>query len=84
MMGYKGIVRNGVVVLENGLTLPEGTPVMVEFKAISAKESNTMVDVNGDGAPLSDSILKFAGCLKDKPSDFARNHDHYIHGTRKK
>jgi len=30
-MAYQGIVQNGVVVLENGVHLPEGAPVRVEL-----------------------------------------------------
>ncbi|HEX4123584.1 MAG TPA: hypothetical protein VHY37_02595 [Tepidisphaeraceae bacterium] len=30
---------------------------------------------------LRDGLLGFSGAIKDEPSDLARNHDHYLHGT---
>ena len=39
----------------------------------------------GGGAPptrtLRELLLSYAGRAKGLPSDLARNHDHYIHGT---
>ena len=29
-------------------------------------------------------LMSLAGCMTDLPSDLARNHDHYIHGTPKR
>jgi hypothetical protein len=29
-------------------------------------------------------LMQLAGCMTDLPSDLARNHDHYLHGTPKK
>jgi hypothetical protein len=63
-----GTVKNGVIVLEKGSQLPEGA--QVDIRASS-------------DAPLSEEILKFSGTMSG-PSDFARNHDHYIHGTKKR
>jgi len=34
--------------------------------------------------PTLRGLLKFAGTLSDLPSDFAAEHDHYIHGTPKR
>jgi hypothetical protein len=33
---------------------------------------------------FTDGLLKIAGRIKGLPSDFARNHDHYLHGLPKK
>jgi hypothetical protein len=72
-MKYKGKVKDGVVVLEPGACLDEGAEVVVEPV------------VQGDEyASLREGLLKFAGTVKGLPSDMARNHDHYIHGTPKK
>lgn len=72
-MTYKGKIKNGVVVLESGASLPEGAEVVVE----SAAEHD-------EYASLREGLLQFAGVVKDRPSDIAYNHDHYIHGTPKK
>ena len=68
-MTVKGIVKNGVVVLDQGVKLPEGLKVEVS-------------EIRGGSLG---NLMKFAGAAKRKyPRDYARNHDHYIHGARKK
>ena len=64
---------NGVVVLENGDSLPEGTRVRV-----------LTVEPGFSGETLRQRLLKFAGTAKGLPSDMAENHDHNIHGRPKK
>ena len=66
-MGIKGVVKNGVVVVEGDRRLPEGAEVDIVLAAeLIGKE-----------------LEPFVGSLEG-PRDFARNHDHYIHGTPKK
>lgn len=72
-MTYKGRVKDGVVVLEQGAHLDEGAEVVVQ-----------PVGDQDEYASLRDGLLSFAGTVKGLPSDMARNHDHYIHGTPKK
>ena len=72
-MTYRGRVKGGVVVLEPGMQLEEGSEVLVEPVAGS--------DVY---ASLRQGLLELAGTVKGLPVDMARNHDHYIHGTPKK
>lgn len=67
-MTYMGHVQNGVVVFDNGVTLPEGAAVRVE-PLESEKESSRLVD----------QLLDWAGKGVDLPSDLARRHDYYIH-----
>jgi hypothetical protein len=82
MIALKGTVKNGVVVLEPGSTpLPEGIDVLVQ---IAPAAEATVQRSSGKEGPLSEVLLKYAGTIKGLPPDFARNHDHYIHGTRKK
>ena len=69
-MVYTGRVVNGVVVLETDQPPPEGTRVRVET-------------VDGSEA-VGKRLLRFAGTVKDLPADMAEQHDHYIHGTRKR
>lgn len=72
-MTYRGKVRDGVVILEQGGPLPEGTEVRVE----------PIDDADGT-AGLRDALLNLAGTLDGLPADMAENHDHYIHGTPRK
>ena len=69
---YYGRLRDGTAVLDDGAQLPEGTRVQV-----------TPVNEAGEELTLI-WMMKYAGCLKDLPTDFADEHDHYIHGTPKK
>jgi len=78
MIQYRGTVRNGVVVLEEGVKLPEGTSVHVECWPAATTKA-------GELESARDLLLRFAGSLEgDYPEDFAENHDHYIHGTPKR
>jgi hypothetical protein len=70
-MEYEGTIKNGVVVIENGAVLPEGTRVRVVPMTESSRET------------LGQRLLKFAGTAKGLPPDMARNHDHYLHGAPK-
>ena len=68
-----GIVQNGMIVLNQGATLPEGTRVKV-------------VADSPENAPRTtkELLMQFAGSMTGLPSDLAKNHDHYLHGTPKK
>ncbi len=70
-MTYRGRIKNGVVVFEGDVPLPEGTEVRVEA-----------VETSG-GKTLADRFRDVIGSISDFPPDMARNHDHYIHGTEK-
>ena len=73
-MTYRGTIRNGVVELEDGKDLPDGAIVRVE-----------LVDPpRDDPGPGHARLMKLAGVIKDGPADWARNHDHYLHGQPKK
>jgi hypothetical protein len=69
-----GTVTNGVVVLDGGAAVPEGTHVEVK------------VPINPDTAasPLGRVLLRFAGRAQGLPADMAAQHDHYLHGTPKR
>jgi len=72
-MTYHGIVKNGVVVLNDNQTLPEGTVVDVWPTAIDATSST-----------LGERMQSLAGLADGLPEDMAINHDHYLHGRPKK
>jgi len=82
-MTYHGTVQNGIVVLDNGVTLPDGTPVtVVPITATPSKET--------DGAEptiwqkLADLGRRVESEPCDLPADLAENHDHYLHGLPKR
>ncbi len=71
---YTGQVQNGVVVFDEGSPpLPEGARVQVK-----------VVDMEAAVQDLSRRLLSIAGIAEGLPSDFAEQHDHYIHGTPKR
>lgn len=72
-MKLMGTVTNGVVVLDDGLELPDGTRVELEIKTPAQAAS-----------PLGEALLKLAGTAVGLPADMAEQHDHYIHGTPKR
>jgi uncharacterized lipoprotein YbaY len=73
-MTYKGRVKNGVVVLEEHVSLPDDAEVRIELVADS-KET---------GTPWADVLQEVIGSVDDWPEDMAANHDHYIHGAKKR
>ena len=77
-MTIDGIVHNGMVVLDQGAVLPEGTRVKVIAQRPAQAEAT-------DGKPsLRERLLKHAGTVADLPADMAEQHDHYIHATPKR
>jgi hypothetical protein len=71
-MTLDGTVRDGIIVLENGVQIPAGTRVQVVVADEPAERPSLL------------SLLKLAGAVKGLPADFAAQHDHYIHGTPKR
>jgi hypothetical protein len=76
-MTLLGHIRDGQIVPDDPVTLPEGVPVRIE---LMPKESATKLQ-DDDGISLGEKLLKYAGKATGLPSDLARRHDHYIHGT---
>ena len=72
-MSLEGVVRNGTIEMQKGTTLPEGTRVTIvpEPKLPPVRTAKEL-------------LMQFAGCMTGLPSDLARNHDHYLHGTPRK
>lgn len=79
-MTYRGRVANGVVVLEPGANLREGMDVQV----VPLPEAEDTGEGSQELRELRAGLLGFSGVVKEGPSDFARNHDHYLHGTPRK
>ncbi len=79
-MVYCGHVKQGMVVFDQPVALPEGLPVRVEV--FETTPPPTSSDVQGETA--GQRLLKYAGKAVGLPSDAARNHDHYLYGTAKR
>ena len=71
-MVYRGRVRNGVVVLDPDIRLPDGIEVRIE--PVSAPPRKTLAEQLGD----------LVGSVSDLPPDMAQQHDHYLHGAPKR
>jgi hypothetical protein len=77
-MTYRGRVKNGVIVLEDAGTLPEGAEVIVDV-VVPLPEPPTTEPIPS----LYERLKNVVGRVHDLPPDFAEHHDHYIHGTPK-
>lgn len=75
-MVYQGTVQNGVVVLPDGVQLPEGAPVRVELvKQEAAKESRS---------PKDDIIFRMGEyAVETGIPDLGVNINHYLYGHPK-
>ena len=67
-MSISGVIKNGQVVPEEMISLPEGTRVRIE--PVPAMEPLTYAEIFRD----------FIGIFDDLPADLAEHHDHYAHG----
>lgn len=78
-MTYQGTVQNGVVVLPDGVSLPDGTQVTV----VASPTAN--VDPERSIWEKFEQLAQWAESQPcDLPSDLARNHDYYLHGLPKR
>lgn len=78
-MTYRGRIKNGVVVLEEDVSLPDGTEVDV-----IPREGDRTNDEETDGPTLNERLKEIIGAADGLPPDAALNHDHYLYGTPKK
>jgi hypothetical protein len=69
-----GTGENGVIVLDNGMPLPEGTRVRVE----------PLQQTDAPRPTLAEMWAAVIGQAKGLPPDLAENHDHYLHGQPNK
>ncbi len=61
MVAYEGVIRDNVVVLPDGVRLPDGTPVEVRPRVEGARD--------GDDSAAVDAELRAAGLLEEMPDD---------------
>ncbi len=71
-MVYRGHVKNGVVVLDPEVKLPEGIEVRVEPATPPPRKT------------LAEQLGDLVGSVPDLPPDMAEQHDHYLHGAPKR
>ena len=76
-MVYSGHIKNGVVVFDQPVVLPEGLEVCIE---IPEKTASQPLDEEHISSP-SEPLLKYAGQAVGLPEDSSLNHDHYLYGT---
>ena len=69
-MTYRGHIRNGAVVLDESVRLPEGSQVVIQPVEAPVTLGDLLRDVAGQG--------------KELPDDGSVQHDHYIYGTPKR
>jgi hypothetical protein len=74
-MTLRGHIRNGKVVFEQALALPDGTAVEVDLRELGKTDA---------GPTLYERYRDIIGIAEGLPEDFSINHDHYIHGTPKR
>ncbi|MEX2171430.1 MAG: hypothetical protein WD851_19075 [Pirellulales bacterium] len=82
-MTYHGTVQNGLVVLEDSSTLPDGTLVSV-VPVIPAVPEPAADDARTIWQKLADLGRQVESEPCDLPSDLAANHDYYLHGLPKR
>lgn len=89
-MSFEGLVVNGHVELDTPNELQDGTRVTIEPVVVTQEQPRILKPIPAtrpDGAPLTELnkfLLSLAGTVPGLPSDMSVNHDHYIHGTKKR
>jgi hypothetical protein len=83
---YRGRVNRGVVVLEDGAGLPDGTEVTVRpvRPKTRKKASSPKTPAKGPTPRVRKGLLKLAGAVKGLPRDASVNLDHYLYGHAKR
>jgi predicted DNA-binding antitoxin AbrB/MazE fold protein len=73
-MVIRGRIENGVVVLENEISLPEGTEVMIEIRAPEVGEGEAMSEERRQR--LRETMDRIASLPNKNPGDTFRGVDH--------
>jgi hypothetical protein len=77
-MSYVGHVKNGAIVLNDAIDLPEGAAVRVDFEMLKQPQDSK------PSATLTERLAPIIGSIDGLPPDAALNHDHYLYGAPKK
>jgi len=78
-MTYRGHVKNGVVLLDDAVSLPEGAVVRVELIDDLSQAPN-----EEEGPTLYERLAGVIGQATGLPQDASTNVDHYLYGHPKK
>jgi hypothetical protein len=74
-MVYRGRIKNGEIVLDDVVRLPEGAEVAVSLlEPISDQADEKVIPT------LYDRMKPFIGAAEGLPSDLSEQHDHYLYG----
>jgi hypothetical protein len=79
-MVYRGQVKQGIIVLNDGATLPDGTEVSVRPVTNSLAGASNSKMAEG----LRRGLMKFSGKAEGLPKDASLNLDHYLYGHPKR
>ena len=80
-MTYRGHVKNGKIILDGVVDLPDGAAVSI--KPVRRRPSSSTRRRN-EPPTLYDRLKKFAGKAKGLPADASVNLDHYLYGLPKR
>lgn len=78
-MTYRGHVENGVILLEDAPTLPEGAELEIRVVAEELAEPQDQAVPS-----LYERLRPVIGMAKGLPADASENVDHYLYGHPKK
>ena len=73
-MTYKGHVENGVIVLDEAVSLEEGQEVSVDIP----NEINDRDETSTAGPSLAERLASVIGKAEGLPEDWSENHDFYL------
>lgn len=71
-MTYKGHVRNGAIVLDEPINLPEGA--IISFEVAKVENSKDVQEI----PTLAERLASVIGKAEGLPADWAGNHDAYL------
>ena len=71
-MTYRGHIKDGRIALDEPANLTEGAKVYVQ-----------VIEPAAPHPTIWEKLLSIAGTVEG-PEDWARNHDHYVHGSPKR
>jgi len=77
-MIYHGQMKNGVVVFDEEVSLPDGATVVVRLESTPPPSDQVPTKT------IHERLKRIAGIAQDLPVDAAENLDHYLYGTPKR
>lgn len=80
-MTISGKVKNGAIVPDGPVELPEGAAVTIQFMGETSKNERRWRDF--DLEAFGRGMRELAGSCDSLPADMALNHDHYLYGAPK-